>query len=131
MRVQSNGKDYNNRNEAWITSLIKRFFLLLFLNFITWFSQHQVLFVKNLHYPPKEFLSITNRFDMIDSLDVDVDVPWHPTYLPCSKKMQLYLFVWIKKLCSCISCQHMNHSYLSPLIYVDQQITQLSVVLVN
>lgn len=79
--------------------------------------------------PQKEFLSITNRFDMIDSLDVDV--PWHPTYLPCSKKMQLYLFVWIKKLCSCISCQHMNHSYLSPLIYVDQQITQLSVVLVN
>ena len=42
-----------------------------------------------------------------------------------------YLFVWINKLCSGISCQHVNHCYLSPLIYVNQQVTQLAVVLVN
>lgn len=40
-------------------------------------------------------------------------------------------FVWVNKLCPCISRQHVNHCHLTPFIDVYQQVTQFAVVFVN
>ena len=53
------------------------------------------------------------------------------TYSSCNPGRQPHLFVWVNKLWSGISCEHMDDSNLTPLINVYQQVTQFAVVFVN